>query len=366
MPRADHLVAGDEAAEGAVADGDEKGFVGDGGVGEDAADGFGEGGALGGDGGRGGVGFLRAGRRGGEGGEVERVLGAFLRGVGAVHARRFAEEHVEREVDGAVLEIRVFEDELFFRGGLADDGEGAALAGAEAGEQGEVGGGDGEDVAFLGLVAPDLERRQAGFGVGEGAEVELAAAAAVVDEFGEGVGDAAGADVVDERDGVVVAEGPAAVDHFLAAALHLGVVALDAGEIEVFVAVAAGHRGGGAAAEADEHGGAAEDDELVAGVNGAFFDVLGFDVAEAAGEHDGLVVAADFFCRGGGGSASELAASGGRHGLFEGAEVAVDGGAAEFVVEGGGAERAFDHDVEGGDDAVGFAVVLFPRLNRAG
>jgi len=52
--------------------------------------------------------------------------------------------------------------------------------------------------------------------------------------------------------------------------------------------------------------------------------------------------------------------------LFVGAEVAVDGGAAEFVVEGGAAERALDHDVEGGDDAVGFAVVFFPGLDRAG
>ena len=49
LPRADHLVAGDEAAERAVADGDEKSFVGDGGVREDAMDGLGEGGAFGGD-----------------------------------------------------------------------------------------------------------------------------------------------------------------------------------------------------------------------------------------------------------------------------------------------------------------------------
>ena len=56
---------------------------------------------------------------------------------------------------------------------------------------------------------------------------------------------------------------------------------------------------------------------------------------------------------------------GGYLGLIS-AEVPVDRGAAEFVVEGGGAERAFDHDVEGGDDAAGFAVVLFPRLEGAG
>jgi len=39
LPGADHLVAADESADGAVADGDEEGFVGDGGVGKDATDG---------------------------------------------------------------------------------------------------------------------------------------------------------------------------------------------------------------------------------------------------------------------------------------------------------------------------------------
>ena len=227
------------------------------------------------------------------------MLRTFLRGIGAVHTRRFAEEHVEREVDGAVLEMGVFEDELFFLSGLADNGEGAAFAFAEGAEGREVSDRDGHDVAFLGLVAPDFERGHAGLVVGDCAEVELAAAAAVVDELGESVGNAAGADVVDERNGVVVAEGPAAVDHFLAAALHLGVVALDAGEIEVLVAVTAGHGAGGAAPETDQHGGPAEDDELVAGVDRAFFDVLGFDITQTAGEHNGLVVAADFFGRGG-------------------------------------------------------------------
>ena len=52
--------------------------------------------------------------------------------------------------------------------------------------------------------------------------------------------------------------------------------------------------------------------------------------------------------------------------MFEGAEVAVDGGAAEFVVEGGSAEGALKHNIEGGDDAVGFTVFLFPRLDGTG
>ena len=295
------------------------------------------------------------------------MLGAFLRGVGAVHARRFAEEHVERKIDGRVVEMRVGEDEFFLLGGGADDGEGAALAFAEGFEGLNVRRRNGEHVALLRFVAPDLVRGHAGLVVGDFAKVEFAAASAVVDELGEGVGNAAGADVVDEGNGVVGAEGPAAVDHFLAAAFHLGVVALDGGEIEIFVAGAAGHRGRRAAAETDQHGGSAEDDEVVAGIDRALLDVAFLDVAQATGEHDGFMIAAEF---GGWGigrrvrdNAPYLA---GRNGGFVGAEVAVDVGAAEFVVEGGGAERAIDHDVEGGDDATGFAVVFFPGLDGAG
>ena len=147
--------------------------------------------------------------------------------------------------------MRILDDELLFLGGLADDGVGRAFAGAEGFEGGDAVGRDGEDVALLGFVAPEFERRHAGLVVGQFAQVEPAAAAAVVDELRQGVGDAACADVVDEGDRVLVPEGPAAVDHLLAAALHLGVVALHAGEIEVLAAVAAGHGARGAATQAD-------------------------------------------------------------------------------------------------------------------
>src|SRR5690606_3706011 len=93
---------------------------------------------------------------------------------------------------------------------------------------------------------------------------------------------------------------PATVDDLLAAAFHFGVVALDAGEIEILVAGAAGDGAGGAAAEADVHGGTAKDDELIAGIDGAFFDVVGADVTQTAGEHDRFMVAAQLRCAGSG------------------------------------------------------------------
>ena len=75
------------------------------------------------------------------------------------------------------------------------------------------------------------------------------------------------------------------------------------------------------------------------------------DVAHAAGEHDGLVVAPVF--------------PGGL--LLEGAEEAAELRAAELVAEGGAADGAFQHDAEGGGEAFGaFGVGLFPGLAEAG
>jgi hypothetical protein len=99
------------------------------------------------------------------------------------------------------------------------------------------------------------------------------------------------------------------------------------------------------------------------GLIAPFLHVVGADVTQTAGQHDGLVVAAEF----GGGRAVEGGPYLGRGHLgLKGAEIAVDGRAAELVVESGAAERALDHDVECGDDAAGFAVVFFPRLDGAG
>ncbi len=65
-------------------------------------------------------------------------------------------------------------------------------------------------------------------------------------------------------------------------------------------------------------------------------------IAQAARDHDGLVVAAH---------PTALAAPR----LLEAAEIARDAGPAEFVVERGGAQRALEHDVQRADDALGLA-----------
>src|SRR6201999_3334063 len=121
-------------------------------------------------------------------------------------------------------------------------------------------------------------------------------------------------------------EGPAGVDDLLATALHLRVVALNRAEIQVLLGGAGGHGRRGAAAEPDEHGRAPEHHDGRALGEPFLLHVLAADVAEAARDHDGLVIAADF------------SAPGARHGDLQRAEVAGDAGTPELVVEGGAAE----------------------------
>ena len=265
---ADHLVAGDEAGDGAVGDGDEERLVGDRGEVEEAEEGVGR---L----------HLR---------EVERgAIGLDALDV-AHHARGLAEEHLDVHVDGRIVEMLVLEDEAAVAGGLADECNGAALARAELLEEYAGVALQGKHIALLRLAAPDLHRVHGDLLVGHLAELE--APAGGLDELGASVGESARADVVDRVDWVLRAERGAGVDHALAAALHLCVAALHAVEVERLVVRAGHHRGRRSAAEADAHRRPAYLHDVRARGHGPLLDLVAHDHAVAAGEHYGLVVAA--------------------------------------------------------------------------
>src|SRR5690606_34358675 len=149
---------------------------------------------------------------------------------------------------------------------------------------------------------------------------------------------------------LVFTELPAAVDDFLRTAFHFRIAALHGSEVEVGGIGAGGHRRGGTAAQTDQHARAAELDQQRALAELDLVRVLGADVAETAGDHDGLVIAA------------HLAVES----LLQRAEITGQIGTAELVVEGSCAERAFDHDVERGGDAFRLAVLRLPGLFEAG
>ena len=120
------------------------------------------------------------------------------------------------------------------------------------------------------------------------------------------------------------------------------------------MALAAGHGRRGATAQADQHGRAAQDNQVCARAVVALGDMFFADIAVTAGNHDGLVVPA------------HLVAPHAGDGHLKTAEVTADIGAAEFVVEGGAADRPLQHDVQGGHDPPGPAVVPLPGLRQAG
>ena len=136
----------------------------------------------------------------------------------------------------------------------------------------------------------------------------------------------------------------------LAAALHLGVVALHGGEIEVRIALARRHAGRGAAAETDQHGGTAEHHQLRAHRHVGGLDMLPGDGAQATGDHHRLVIAP--------GLAVPVARR------LEGTEVARKAGPAVLVVEGRRAEGPVQHDLLRRGDPGGFAGADFPRFER--
>jgi hypothetical protein len=103
----------------------------------------------------------------------------------------------------------------------------------------------------------------------------------------------------------------------------------------VLLAVGTGHARRRAAAQADQHRRPAEHQQLRARARLGLLHVLRRDIAETAGDHDRLVIAAQ---------AQRPSAS---RTLLVAAEIAAEIGAAEFVVEGRAADRPLEHDLQG-------------------
>ena len=209
---------------------------------------------------------------------------------------------------------------------------------------------NGQHIAFLRLIAPDAERRHAGFGVGDGAELQRRAAAAGMNQFGQGVGQAARAHVMDAQDRIIRAQRRAAIDHLLTTALHLGVIALHRGKIQRRALAAGRARRRRAAAQPDQHGRSAQRDQFGAGGDRPLFNMRRANHAVAPGQHDGFMIARDQAVR---------------QRLLIAAEIAAERRAAKFVIVARRAERGFEHNRERRGDMFRLAVVFFPGLDKA-
>ena len=86
------------------------------------------------------------------------------------------------------------------------------------------------------------------------------------------------------------------------------------------------------AAETDQHGRTTHDNDLRAGWNGAFLNMVGANIPYPAGQHDGFVIA------------TQLVPRGARYPFLEGTEIPQQIGPAEFVVECRRSQRRLGRD----------------------
>ena len=159
---------------------------------------------------------------------------------------------------------------------------------------------------------------------------------------------------MDKQNRVLFAQLPAAVDHFLAAALHFRVVALYRGKIQIGVGLAGGHRRGCAAAQTDVHRRATQHHQFGADGDFTFLHVIGADVADTARQHDRFVITA------------QLDAVMAVNLFFIGTEVSHQRRTAKFIIERRAAQWAVGHDIQCGYDAIRLAKILLPGLLEAG
>ena len=147
---------------------------------------------------------------------------------------------------------------------------------------------------------------------------------------------------------------PALVDDLLGAALDLRVAALHRVKVEVRRVVAGGHGAGGAAAHANAHARAAELDQQRARRKLDLVRLRGIDHAQAAGQHDRLVVAALLGLRL---RRASCVLDRVAQALLVLAKVTQQIGPAKLVVERRPAQRPLDHDLQRAGNVRRLAVI---------
>src|SRR5690606_21491638 len=172
---------------------------------------------------------------------------------------------------------------------------------------------------------------------------EACTLARAIDQFREGIGNATGADVVDGEDGIVFAQAPAVVDDLLRTPFDFRVASLHRVEIERSRVGARSHRRGSGTGHADAHARATQLDQQGARIELDFPGLLAADGANAARDHDGLVIP----------TANRVAPL--AHRLLEHAEITAQVRTAKFVVERRATQGAFDHDLQGAGNVPGLA-----------
>ena len=107
---------------------------------------------------------------------------------------------------------------------------------------------NGHNVTLLRLVTPNFEGTHTLFITRDVTYLEIPPATAVFNELGERITQATSANVMNERNWIIVSTLPTSINNLLASALHFRVLSLHRSKVEIFGACATGHRGRGTAA----------------------------------------------------------------------------------------------------------------------
>ena len=246
-----------------------------------------------------------------------------------MHAWRLAEQHFQIHVYCVIVKQRIGNDELQFGRCNTKYRARTPFTIAYALKQLERFWRNGNHVSLLRLVTPDFFWRHAGlFGLHR-SQVKPCARATTMRKLRQGVGKATRADIVNTQYGIGISHGPAGVDHFLTPAFHLGVGSLHGIEVQRLRIGARCHRGCGTATQADTHPRPANLHQQCAGRKRLLVRVCRRDIAEAACDHDRLVV-----------SAHDPTV-----GLLVTTEISGEIDSPEFVVERRSAEWTIDHNL---------------------
>ena len=204
----------------------------------------------------------------------------------------FAQQNFHGHVDGAGAARAVFEHQIAGLGGDAHHGKRATLAFTHLAKERHQIGVDGQHIALLAFVAPNLFGCQPAFFQRHLPHVEGCTALRAVHQFWKGVADATCAHVMDGQHRVHLAQGPAMVDDLLRAALNFGVAALHGIKVQRRGVGARCHGARRAPAHANAHARSTELHEQGARRERQLMGLRLADAAQTARQHDGLVITA--------------------------------------------------------------------------
>ncbi|CQR22401.1 Uncharacterised protein [Yersinia enterocolitica] len=141
---------------------------------------------------------------------------------------------------------------------------------------------NGQNIALLGFVTPHFQRAHTRFVIEDIAQFKATTTATIAHQLRHGVGQTASTDIMNKQNWVVVIQLPAAINHFLTAALHFRVIALYRSKIQICIRLAGCHGRSSTTTQTDVHRWPTEHHQLGTDGNFAFLHMTRADITNPA------------------------------------------------------------------------------------